>query len=147
MYEDPRQRAALESAVEELERFDLIKAEGAKRETFSITNKGYQVADTIKAHKNPTPGPAGANELDVADISILKTIGDIDGSGAVPNDIIERIGLKGKLNVEELEDRLDHLETTTGYIKNRWATSTDSKGIYQTELTAKGREFVRRLSS
>jgi hypothetical protein len=35
-------------ALEELERTGLIRAEGHKREVFSVTNEGYDVAETLK---------------------------------------------------------------------------------------------------
>lgn len=43
-----RERAAFESAIDELERLGLIKAEGFKREILNITKAGYQVADKVK---------------------------------------------------------------------------------------------------
>jgi len=43
----PRERAAFEGAIDELERLGLIKAEGPKREIFNITTAGYQAADKM----------------------------------------------------------------------------------------------------
>jgi len=44
-----RERAAFESAIDELEGLGFIKAEGFKREIFNITAEGYKVADRINA--------------------------------------------------------------------------------------------------
>jgi hypothetical protein len=43
----PRERAAFEGAIDELERLGFIKAEGSKREIFNITRAGYQAADKM----------------------------------------------------------------------------------------------------
>ncbi|QLA15205.1 DUF4062 domain-containing protein [Desulfolutivibrio sulfoxidireducens] len=45
---DPRQAASFDGAIAELEQAGLFKAEGAKREVFSITRAGYSMADILK---------------------------------------------------------------------------------------------------
>jgi len=45
---DPRDQANLNAAIEELEKFDLIRANNFKRVIFTITAKGYEIADLIK---------------------------------------------------------------------------------------------------
>jgi hypothetical protein len=44
---NPRQRAAFEGAIEELEDLGLIKAGGYKREVFEITREGFRLAELI----------------------------------------------------------------------------------------------------
>jgi hypothetical protein len=44
----PRERAAWEGAIDELEGRGFIKAEGPTREVFTITNEGYSAADGIE---------------------------------------------------------------------------------------------------
>lgn len=44
---DPRQLAAWEGAIEELENMGLIKDSGYKREVFGITREGFQIAELI----------------------------------------------------------------------------------------------------
>lgn len=43
----PRTNAKLEAAINELLEFDLIKAVGYKGEIFQLTDKGYQLADSL----------------------------------------------------------------------------------------------------
>ena len=45
--DNPRERAQWESALEELERENLIKSTNFKKESFKITKRGYEVADLI----------------------------------------------------------------------------------------------------
>jgi hypothetical protein len=42
-----REQAEMDSAIEELEKYDLIRATSYKREMFTITGNGYKVADKI----------------------------------------------------------------------------------------------------
>ena len=44
---DPRQRAAWEGAIEDLENHGLIKDTGYKRQIFAITREGFQIAELI----------------------------------------------------------------------------------------------------
>lgn len=44
---NPRDQAVWEGAIDELERLDLIKAKGYKRELFGITRKGYEIAELL----------------------------------------------------------------------------------------------------
>jgi len=44
---DPRTRAAWEGALDELERYELIEAQGMKRQIFNLTRKGFQISDLI----------------------------------------------------------------------------------------------------
>jgi hypothetical protein len=46
--DDPRKQATWEGAIEELEKFRLIKDQGSKREVFSVTREGFEIADSIK---------------------------------------------------------------------------------------------------
>jgi hypothetical protein len=46
--DDPRKQATWEGAIEELEKFRLIKDQGSKREVFRITREGFEIADSIK---------------------------------------------------------------------------------------------------
>jgi hypothetical protein len=49
--DSPREIAKWESVLEELERYDLIRAEGYKGESYKITSLGYKVADIIKTEQ------------------------------------------------------------------------------------------------
>ncbi len=44
---DARSRAVWEGALEELEREDLIRDKGSKREVFGLTRRGYEVAEIL----------------------------------------------------------------------------------------------------
>jgi len=44
---NPREAAAYDGAMTELENHGLIKAKGTKREIFSLTHEGYSLADTL----------------------------------------------------------------------------------------------------
>lgn len=46
--DDPRKQATWEGAIEELEKFRLIKDQGSKREVFRVTRDGFEIADSIK---------------------------------------------------------------------------------------------------
>jgi hypothetical protein len=50
---DPRTEAKWESAITELEENGLIEAKGYKRELFSVTHKGYEMADKINKDSIP----------------------------------------------------------------------------------------------
>jgi hypothetical protein len=50
---DPRTEAKWESAITELEENYLIEAKGYKRELFSVTHKGYEMADKINKDSIP----------------------------------------------------------------------------------------------
>lgn len=45
---NPKERAAWEGAIEDLENLGLIKDRGDKREVFGITREGFQIAELIK---------------------------------------------------------------------------------------------------
>lgn len=45
---NPKERAAWEGAIEDLENLGLIKDRGYKREVFGITREGFQIAELIK---------------------------------------------------------------------------------------------------
>ena len=50
--DDPREIAKWESALDVLEANDLIRAQGYKRESFKITDKGYKLADLLSNNEN-----------------------------------------------------------------------------------------------